>query len=92
MFACDNQIHRYGPSSVRIALYNPVRNHANRLMNQFETAFALANGCDRKAPQSGWPVRCPLNIRTEPLVDPVWRATWDFDAEARVAAQLGAHA
>lgn len=30
--------------------------------------------------------------RTEPLVDPVWRATWDFDAEARVAAQLGAHA
>jgi nucleoside-diphosphate-sugar epimerase len=28
--------------------------------------------------------------RTEPLVDPVWRATWDFDAEARLAAELGA--
>ena len=28
--------------------------------------------------------------RTEPLVDPVWRATWDFDAEARIAAPLEA--
>jgi nucleoside-diphosphate-sugar epimerase len=26
--------------------------------------------------------------RTESLVDPVWRATWDFDAEAAVAARL----
>jgi nucleoside-diphosphate-sugar epimerase len=26
--------------------------------------------------------------RTEPLVDPVWRATWDFDAEAKLAATL----
>lgn len=25
---------------------------------------------------------------TEPLVDPVWRATWDFDAEAAAAATL----
>jgi nucleoside-diphosphate-sugar epimerase len=28
--------------------------------------------------------------RTQPLVDPVWRATWDFDAEAAVAEQMGA--
>jgi nucleoside-diphosphate-sugar epimerase len=28
--------------------------------------------------------------RTQPLVDPVWRATWDFDAEAAVAERLGA--
>lgn len=26
----------------------------------------------------------------QPLVDPVWFATWDFDAEARAAAMLGA--
>ena len=26
--------------------------------------------------------------RTEPLADPVWRATWDFDAEAALAARL----
>lgn len=28
--------------------------------------------------------------RLQPLVDPVWRATWDFDAEAAVARQLSA--
>ena len=28
--------------------------------------------------------------RSQPLVDPVWRATWDFDAEAAIAAQIGA--
>lgn len=26
--------------------------------------------------------------RAEPLVDPLWRATWDFEAEAAVAAEL----
>ena len=28
--------------------------------------------------------------RSQPLVDPVWRATWDFDAEADVASRLAA--
>ncbi len=28
--------------------------------------------------------------RSQPLVDPVWRATWDFDAEATVVRQLSA--
>jgi nucleoside-diphosphate-sugar epimerase len=26
--------------------------------------------------------------RTEPLIDPMWKATWDFDAEAALAARL----
>jgi hypothetical protein len=26
--------------------------------------------------------------RVEPLVDPVWKATWDFDGEAKFAASL----
>ncbi len=30
--------------------------------------------------------------RSEPMVDPVWRATWDFDAEARLVSQLDARA
>jgi nucleoside-diphosphate-sugar epimerase len=28
--------------------------------------------------------------RTEPLVDPMWRATWHFDAEAELSARLAA--
>lgn len=29
-----------------------------------------------------------LSGRTEPLVDPVWKATWDFDHEAAIAKEL----
>ena len=36
-----------------------------------------------------WFLAHGLNKTSTPLVDPVWRATWNFDAEAACAASLG---
>ena len=38
-------------------------------MHQFESAFALAHGRNWETPQTGWAVRGPLNIGSQPLVD-----------------------
>lgn len=51
----------------------------------FAPRFGLRDGHEHTYE---WFRRQGWSGRTEPLVDPVWNATWDFDAEAAVAKEL----
>ncbi len=66
------------------------RHHAlldTRLLDSFgiRPSFDLASG---HAMTFEWFCAQGWQDRTEPLVDPVWRATWDFAAEAAVAERI----
>ena len=65
----DPDLHLHGPLAFAIALNQPVRHHTDRLMNQFESAFALANRLDRKRPNTSWSIHAHQHVHTQPLIE-----------------------
>ena len=65
----DADLHLHRPLAFSVTLYQPVWHDAHRLMHQFKTRFALANGFDRICPQVGWSVHRDEHIEALPLID-----------------------
>ena len=69
-----------------------VRHHAvlstekARRLTSFVPRYDLRSGHEHTYE---WFLRQGWSDRTEPLADPVWRATWDFEAESALAMRLG---
>jgi nucleoside-diphosphate-sugar epimerase len=86
------------PDDVLKSVTMPVFGHlfGTRHHAELSTAKADATLRPRHSFRAGheatyeWFVRQGWAALSRPLVDPVWRATWNFDAEADLAEQLGA--
>ncbi len=61
VFCSKNYLHGNRPSSIDIALNDPVWHHTHALMNQFKAGFALTYRSDWESPNAAWAVERQLN-------------------------------
>ncbi len=68
-----------------------VRHHSMVSMVKAQQRLGFASGYDLRSGHEDtyeWFLRRGFADLGEPMVDPMWRASWDFDVEAAVAAQV----
>ena len=65
----DRQVHDHRPPPVGVAVDDPVRHDGDRLVDQLEPAFRLADAFDREGPQARRPRKRQVHVDAQPLVD-----------------------